>query len=98
MKNSPILLFVFLFSWALNSCEPQITSTCSECEFFEHEYSERLSIISGFDATELLVEQPYSDWDLQDSIGSPDVIYSDRATSDSAVVLQLTVDTGAGSE
>ena len=80
------------------ACTPQVTSTCAECEFFEFEYTENLSIISGFDTTRILVEQPYSDWELQDSIGTPNVTFSDRVASDSTVSLRLTVEAGAGSE
>lgn len=87
-----------LIASMLLACEPQVTSTCPECEFFDFEYRENISIISGFDTTEILIEQPYSDWEFQDSINTPPVIFSVQSAPDSTVVLRLTVDAGAGSE
>lgn len=98
MKNKLIIPVLTILAYMLIACEPQVTSTCSECEFYEFEYRESISIISGFDTTEILVEQPYSDWELQDSIEMPPVTFSDRSAPDSTVVLRLTVDAGAGSE
>lgn len=96
-KYFSIALCLFFGGFML-SCEPQVSSTCDECQFFEFEYKENLSIISGFDTTKILVEQPYPDWEFQDSLGSPEIVFSNFQASDSTIVLRLTVEAGAGSE
>ena len=98
MKNHLTIPFLFVLASMLLACEPQVISTCEGCEFFEYEYTESLSLISGFDTTRVLVEQPYPDWELKDSLGSPEIVFSHIQASDSTVVLRLTVEAGAGSE
>lgn len=97
MKQSAGVL-IFLAICIVSSCSPQTTATCSECEFFEYEYTENLSIISGFDTTRILIEQPYTDWELVDSPEDPEIVKSNISASDSTVVLRLTIEAGAGAE
>lgn len=98
MKIKHIINVYIILACVLIACEPQVTSTCAECEFYEFEYTENISLISGFETTEILIEQPYSDWELHDTIDSPSVTFSERSAPDSTVILTLTVDAGAGSE
>ncbi|WP_340104612.1 hypothetical protein [Rhodohalobacter sp. 8-1] len=98
MKIKLILPVLTILAYGLIACEPQVTSTCADCEFYEFEYTETISLISGFDSTEILIEQPYSDWEHQESIETPPITFSDRTAADSTVVLRFTVEAGAGSE
>lgn len=97
MKQTAGVL-AFLAILIVASCSPQTTATCSECEFFEFEYTENLSIISGFDTTRILIEQPYTDWELADKPEDPEVVMSTVQANDSTVVLRLSIEAGAGSE
>lgn len=91
------LLFITLVTGVLRACTPQVSSTCAGCEFVEYEYTETLSIISGFDDSVILIEQPYSDWEQQ-TIEQPKITLSDMSAPDSTIILSLTVDAGSGSE
>lgn len=97
MKQTAGVL-TFLVILIVTSCSPQTMATCAECEFFEFEYTENISIISGFDTTRILIEQPYPDWELVDNPEDPEVVKSTLQASDSTVVLRLAIEAGAGSE
>lgn len=98
MKIKLIIPVFTILAYVLVACEPQVTSTCADCEFYEFEYIETISLISGFDTTEILIEQPYSDWEHRDFIETPPITFSDRTAADSTVVLRFKVEAGAGSE
>jgi len=98
MKFKLIIPVIGVVALILAACKPQVISTCSGCEFVEFEYTESLSIISGFDSTSILVEQPYSDWAQSDSVAPPAVSFSNAQAPDSTIYLKLTVEAGAGSE
>ena len=97
LKQIPVLLFITLVAGVQQSCTPEVTSTCAGCEFVEYEYTESLSIISGFDESDILIEQPYSDWEQQ-AVEQPEITFSDMVAPDSTIILRLTIDAGSGSE